>query len=121
VTLSATITSPKDQAVIVDNNLTELSIETSWIAKGTASITQAIGYAQGGELQLVTLNQETITNEEGNFSYDMIEAFKKLSYGEFSVEYLLKNENNLSTSSKITLFKQNAPSVSLKETEQSNT
>ena len=56
VTLSATITSPKDQAVIVDNNLTELSIETSWIAKGTASITQAIGYAQGGELQLVTLN-----------------------------------------------------------------
>ena len=120
VSLSTSILSPKDHSVIVDNDLLSLGIEASWESKGSLLINQSLGIEQANQFKTITADViENPSTDSGLLSYDILSDFLQLDYGEFVVDYTVldiksngqNGQISDSSTSRITLYKQNAPTV----------
>jgi hypothetical protein len=122
ISLSTAIIAPKDQTVIVDNDLTSLKVEAEWASYGTTLINQVLGVEQNSQLNTVNANViENPTTTTGTLSHDILPDFMKLAYGEFIVDYTVLSSDGLSSemsTARITLYKQNAPTIKLNTSEQ---
>ncbi|WYJ94441.1 hypothetical protein A5889_001954 [Enterococcus sp. 9D6_DIV0238] len=114
VTIEAKILSHQNDEVILDNDIDSFLVEFGWTNENSLLLTHSIQLEQNGQFELIKEFEGTEIEVSGSFTYDIFESFLQLPYGQFNLHYNVTNQETGATSSaKIALYKQNAPTVSI--------
>ncbi|MEI5994367.1 lectin-like domain-containing protein [Candidatus Enterococcus mansonii] len=114
ITIGAMINSHEDGEVILDNSIDSFIVEFGWNNENRVPLAHAIKLEQNGQFEMITEFEETATEINGSFTYNILEQFLQLPYGMFKLHYSITNQETGEVSSAvIVLYKQNAPTVTI--------
>lgn len=113
--LKAMITSPSEGVAFLADELDSLKLDFLWLNPQRKTISQTVGYKQKNVSNFLHISDnEDGSAGEGTLTYEFVEKFNELDYGEIEILYNLQG-NGEQDNSLIRLYKQFRPKITVKE------